>query len=327
MSTLPPQNVVEALQAGNHYLLVGHVDPDLDSTGSVLALQRVLDSLGKQSICVTPNPLPEQLSFLPGTHRLMLPSEIGDSRWDHLVVLDCDVQRTGKVADWADQAESIINIDHHATNSNSCTHAWIDSAFAATAHMVAMLADALHVEIDKTTATLLYAGLAGDTGSFRFSNTTPEVLQLAGRLLAAGVDLESLNDQMYNQYSIVSLRLLAKMLDTIQTAADAKVAYACIEQRMLRAVGATPHDTDGFIQYIRMIRGIDVAILFHETDENTVRIQFRSSSNVSVARIAEFFGGGGHERAAGATLQGPIADVKQRVLQHVHRVMQTGEGE
>lgn len=314
MNLQPPADLVRALLDNDAYLIVGHVDTDPDATGSVLALRRVLRARGKTCLAVTPTPLPEQLEFMPDRELLLAPEDVKEDDWKHLIVLDCGIERTGHVAGWASRAGVVINIDHHATNPGTGDYNWIDPRFAATAEMIAALARRLDVSIDRPLATLLYTGLAGDTGSFRFSNTTPRVLRLAADLQEVGIDVETINAHLYERYSLEYLRLLAEVLQTVQTSQDGRIIYGRVTDAMRRKVGASADDSDGFIQYLRLVRDADVAVLCSEIENGMVRVQLRSTAAVDVAAVARQLGGGGHARAAGVKMKGPIAEVERQIL-------------
>lgn len=317
MSHHPPGEVVQQLRAEDRFLIVGHIDADPDSIGSVLALRRLLVALNKTCLAVTPTPPPTNLDFLPDREYLITPDQVRVDAWRHLVVVDCGLERTGAVAAWADRAQSIINIDHHATNSGTGSYNWIDASYAATTEMVAALREPLGVPTDSATATLLYAGLVGDTGTFRFSNTTPAVFRLAAELREIGVDVETINSNLYEGYSLQYLRLLALVLQTIQMDASGRVVHAHITETMRRSAGATPDESEGFVQYLRLLRDPEVAVLFSENESGQVRVQLRSDATVDVSAIAGRLGGGGHERAAGVKLMGGLKVVQERVLNEI----------
>lgn len=317
MRSSPPDALVRHLLEADRFLIVGHIDPDADSIGSTLALSRVLANLGKRCIPVTPTPLPPLLDFMPGVETLALPEEVSTGDYDHLIVLDCGVERTGGVSERVSQVRSIVNIDHHATNAGTGTYNWIDATYAATAEMIARLGQALGASLDAETATLLYAGLVGDTGWFRFSNTTPGVLRLAATLLEQGVDPDALNRAMNERRSLVYLHLLGQVLQTVRTEYGGRVVVGRITREMRRAVGADEGEGEGFVQYLRLVRDTDVAVLLDELSDGRVRIQLRSSPRVDVAEVARSLGGGGHTRAAGARLEGSVAEVEKVVLETI----------
>ena len=317
MRGVPPDGLIRHLSAADNFVIVGHVDPDPDSIGSTLALGRMLAGLGKRCVPVTPTPIPPLLDFMPGAEALVSAEEVTFTGHEHLIVLDCGLERTGAVSQQAGLARSVVNIDHHATNRGTGTFNWIDTDFAATAEMIAALGRALGAPVDRATATLLYAGLVGDTGWFRFSNTTPEVLRLAASLLEYGVDPDYMNRVMNERRSFAYLLLLGRMLQSVRLACRGRVVVARVTQQMRREVGADQTEGEGYVQYLRLVRDTDVAVLLDETLEGQIRVQLRSSPRVDVAAIARSLGGGGHARAAGVRLEGSIGEVEELVLERV----------
>lgn len=324
--SVPPEGVVRQLLTGDRFLIVGHVDPDPDSIGSTLALRRMLVALGKDCIAVTPTPLTPLLGFMPDVEHLTLPERVQPGTWEHLVVLDCGVERTGAIATQSSAAVSIVNIDHHATNPGTGTHNWVDAGYAATAQMIAGLCEPLRAQLDQATATLLYAGLVGDTGWFRFSNTSAAVLQMAATLLKYGVDIESLGRHLYESHSLTYLLLLGHVLQGVRPACGGRVITARVTQAMRSAVGAGQSEGEGFVQYLRLVQGAEVSVLFDELTDGRVRVQLRSSPGVNVAAIAQSLGGGGHTRAAGVRMVGTISDVEERVLGAIDKALKAQVG-
>lgn len=308
--------VVEALQKGERFLVAGHIDPDPDCIGSLLALDWLLDRLGKESQPLSHDPILPQWKFFPRIERIASPEREAPWRhvpWDTLVVVDCEVSRTGAVASWAERVETVINIDHHVTNDGTGHVNLIRPKAAAAGEIVYDLIRAAGVALDANVSTLLYAALMSDTGSFRFSNTTAHVFEIAADLVRHGARPDEISREIYDTRSWSYVRLLGRVLDTLQRSPDGNVAWITLTQQMIREEGAREDESDGFIQYPRMIDGVEVAVFFKETESGKVRVGFRSKERVDVSQLAQEFGGGGHPRAAGCTLERPLADVVQQV--------------
>lgn len=310
----PPEALLEVIRRENDFLIVGHIDPDPDSTSSVLAMQRLLRSLGKHAVAVTPDPLPPHVRFLPGSADMLLPDQVEHDAWRNLIVLDCGTERIGKASDFVERAGIIINIDHHGTNSGTGHYNWVDANFAATAQMVYTLFEAFDTAFDVDAATLLYAGLAGDTGTFRFSNTDSHVLRIAAQLVEAGASPTLISQNLYESHSLAYLRLLAQMLSTVKTAFDERVVYARLTEAMRQQAGMRPDEGGGLIQYLRMVQTAEVVFLLEEIGESEVKVQFRSRAAVDVAKLAQSLGGGGHARAAGCRLAVTLDEAEKVVL-------------
>lgn len=311
------QAVLEAIRQHDSFLIAGHVDPDPDCCGSMLALDWMLERLGKKSLPISHDPPLPQWGFLPRIGRVVLASSQGawrQERWDALIVVDCGVERTGDAAAFAQRVETVINIDHHRTNPGTGDVNLIRPEAAAAGELVYELVAAAGLEPDAGAATLLYAAIMADTGSFRFSNTTARSFEIASRLVAAGARPDLIAREIYDTRSWGYVRLLARVLGTLQKSDDGRVAWITLTQRMVAEEGARPDDSEGFIQFPRMIDGVEVAIIFRELEDGRVRVGFRSRERVDVSSLAKEFGGGGHERAAGCTVEGPLELVRQRVV-------------
>ncbi len=311
------QAVLEAIRKLDSFLIAGHVDPDPDCCGSMLALDWMLERLGKRSLPISHDPPLPQWSFLPRIDRVVVASSQGSwrqERWDALIVVDCGVERTGDAASFAGRVGKVINIDHHLTNPGTGDVNLIRPEAAAAGELVYDLVSAAGLEPDAEVATLLYAAIMADTGSFRFSNTTARSFEIASRLVAAGARPDLIAREIYDTRSWSYVRLLARVLGTLQRSDDGKVAWITLTQRMIAEEGARADESEGFIQFPRMIGGVEVAIIFRELDDGRVRVGFRSRERVDVSALAKEFGGGGHERAAGCTVEGPLELVRERIV-------------
>jgi phosphoesterase RecJ-like protein len=314
--------VVRALRSGDRFLLTGHVDPDLDCLGSVLTLDWALRHMGKVSIPFSPDPLAPGWSFLPGSERVRLPGQVNQDEWDILVAIDCDVGRTGPAAEWAKTASGIINIDHHATNPADVQVLLLDPNAAATGQLIHGLVAALGLKLDVSAATLLYAAIVSDTGSFRFSNTSAEVLEVAADLVKHGADPGFIAARLYEAHTWGYIQVLRQVLQTLQQSDDGKVAWATLGAGVLEEYGVSKGESEGLVQYPRMIDGVEVALVFRELGPQETRVSLRSKGPVDVSLLAQEFGGGGHSRASGCTLYLPLADARRRVLARVSEVVE-----
>jgi phosphoesterase RecJ-like protein len=319
------QAVAQALLAGDRYLLAGHVDPDPDCVGSILALDWALRRLGKQSIPVTPDPPLPSWDFFPERERLRLPDQVRRDEWDILVVIDCETGRTGPVAAWAPTASLLINIDHHITNPGTAPVQLLDTEAAASGEIVYDLLAALGVEVGSEAATLLYAAIMADTGSFRFANTTARVLRVAADLVQRGAKPDEIAREIYETHSWEFVQALRQVLGTLARSADGRIAWITLEADVMAHAGVRKNEFEGLIQYPRMIAGVEVALVFREMGPDEVRVGLRSKQFCDVSRLARECGGGGHIRAAGCTIQAPLEEARSRVLRRVQEALAAAE--
>lgn len=312
------------LKASN-IIVIGHVNPDGDVVGSMLALGKALAKMGKRCRLVSPDPLPTLFSFLPGFGDVLIsPGQLADA--DLIITLDSgDWTRFGTV--YASngrlfQSTPILNIDHHVTNELFGTVNWVDAEAAAVAEQVYLLLEELGVALDAGIATCLLTGVVSDTRCFRTSSTKPRTMMVATRLMEAGAPLAQIADWVYNSKKLSTLQLWVRALATLESAGG--VVWAEVTRDMLSEVGAQAEETEDLVSLIAGVREARVAVLFKDNGNGSVRVSMRSGGEVNVAEVAAHFGGGGHPRAAGCSLPGTIAEAKETMLSFLRRFMARG---
>lgn len=280
-------------------IILSHVDPDGDAIGSCLGLQRALRALGQEA--TTYMRVPRYLRFVPQ------PGEIGEQldSWPAgalLVVLDVDNNDHARVegADLTGYQGEVINVDHHGTNLRRADYSLVDPTQAATAQMVMHLIEALGVAWTPEIANPILLGINTDTGSFRFSNTTPEVLRAAADLVEAGASLPWMNEHLAQQPPSY-FTLLEGVLSSMAYLYGGLVVTAHVTQAMLDRAGATWDDVENYVSVIRSAEGTELAALFKDYGDR-VKLSLRSRGRVSAQNVAVACGGGGHVAAAGATM-------------------------
>ncbi|SMO53893.1 DHH family phosphoesterase [Melghirimyces algeriensis] len=309
------------------YLVVSHVHPDGDAIGSTLAVGFMLKQLGKTVVMVNESPIPYKFRFLPEIDHVHSPEEIAyQAPFHRVIAVDvADAERMGeKVRQLFTDSVDLLNIDHHPTNDRFGTVNRVESEAAATAEILCYWATHLGVNMDRYLATCLYTGLLTDTGGFRYSNTTPEVMELASGLLRQGVNPGEIADRVIETTSRQQLALLRCALDTLSFSEGEKVAWMWLTRENFQETGANEEDSDGIVNYARNVVGVDVGILFRETEDATIKVSLRSREIVDVGKLAQTLGGGGHARAAGCTLSGSRDEVEQTILNKVS--MALGQG-
>lgn len=300
------------LMAARRLLITAHMSPDGDAVGSSLALAAFLRARGREAAVWIDDALPRNLSFLPGYDAIRRPDGSPLSG-ELLVVLDTDLSRIGAVGTGA-QGLPVLNIDHHISNDGRADFLW-NGRFSATAEMVFDLLDHLGSDFPPEIAVPLYTGLATDTGFFKYSNTRPETMRAAARLLEAGVRPEAVSEAL-EEKTLALVEGQAAALRTMELSADGRVAGLYLDRELAQSL----ETTDGFIDLVRVIEGVEVAVLVKCMDENFCRASLRSKG-LDVSRIAMRFGGGGHIRAAGCTFSLPLAEAKAALLAAVSEAL------
>lgn len=312
------------IEANDRFLVVAHVNPDGDAAASTCATGWMLERLGKRYTLVNENPMPGKFDHLWGFERIVRSDELEPSeRFGAVISVDCaDESRIGKArALFADDVR-LLNIDHHPTNDRFGDVRLIRDDAAATVEILYDLASELKLAPTPEFATAIYTGLLTDTGGFRYSNTSPKVMRIASELLGCGVPGHRLAERLLERISRSHIELLRRALATLQFACDGKLCWVSVSREDIRQTGATAEDMDGLVLYPRNIEGVEVGMLFKETDEGTVKVSFRSNTYADVAAIAKSFGGGGHVRASGCTIPGTLAEAIDRVVKEVGQHLQ-----
>ncbi len=308
------QQIARLIRAHQRFVVSTHLNPEGDALGSQIALGRALETLGKDVRLCNRDPVPGLYRFLPGTDRIEV-VEMVPAPYDLLVLVDCGgLDRTGLHLPEQGGGKMVI-VDHHLS-SEGTRHGghWIDAGASATGEMIYALIRELAVPLDKTIAVNLYASITTDTGTFRYSNTTPHILRVAADLIEQGADPWDNALRLYESHPEGRIRLLTAALGTLERGLGGRVAWVTLTSRMFAETGTAAGDTEGIVNYPRSIEGVEVALLFRQVGEKEWKLSFRSKGRVNVASLAETFGGGGHHNAAGCQVSGTLEEVTQRVL-------------
>jgi phosphoesterase RecJ-like protein len=308
------KEITALIEENERFLITAHQRPDGDSIGSQLALAEGLRSLGKQAEIVNADPYPRNFRSLPGVERIRIDSRVEDND-QVLIVLECNnFERTG--LEKLDRFVS-VNIDHHPKNDYFCTLNWVDPGASAVGMLIFELLRSLKVPITPEIAVNLYVAILTDTGSFQFSNTNAETFAVARELASAGADPGQIAQEVMMSQSESKLRLLARLLATLDFDPSRRVAWICLDQKMLEETGASSEDTEGVVNYPLSVDGVLLCAFFREEGDEFFRVSLRSKNGLDVGSVAEHFGGGGHRNAAGLSVRGPFEVVRDRVLERL----------
>lgn len=310
----PPEKLRGLIKRNSSFLITSHINPEGDALGSELALALTLEKIGKSVEIWNRDPVPEIYKFLPYSEKIYHGEKI-NRRYEVLILVDCgNMDRTG----WVDKnnlpANSVFVIDHHLTESPLKDNGWIEPDASSTGEMIYNLVISLGIEIDLNIAVNIYTAIMTDTGSFRYSSATPDAFRIAGILVEKGVNPSKINREVYESSPFRKIRLLGYALRTIGRNQNGKVAWMTINKRMFKLANARAEDTEEFVNNLRSVKGVEIAILFRQKGLKTFKVSFRSRGKVDVAKIAETFGGGGHRNAAGCELKGNLTEIKKKVV-------------
>ena len=319
-ASTPPPALVEVLgRPSGEALLLGHVHPDADVLGTLFALGAGLEAAGWSITWAGPHPVPPMLAFLPGASRWQVWSA-PPRGFDVIVLTDCpnDGRTEGLLALARRDSSPVLNIDHHPDNRCYGTINWIDSSAAATGEMVFDLVRHLGHAVTPETALNLFTAIHTDTGSFRYSNTTARTFRVAAELVAAGADPALVSDRLYQGRTRDSLRTLGELLRRVDVSADGRIAWLALPRDLASDAFVAAED---LVTYPRSVESADVALLLREEGAGAVKVSLRSKGQVAVNQVAHRFGGGGHDRAAGCTVKGTLAEVTAELLAAVRAAL------
>jgi len=307
--------VASALFAAGRVLVCGHVLPDGDCLGSVLALGMALEQLGKEVVMAGPDPVPLIYKFLPGSSRF-LAGKPPEEEFDTIVVLDCSVpERLGDgYREMVEKGAAVVVIDHHQGPASFGTCRYIDVKAAAVGEILCDLFKIMGIKVDVGIATCLYTAIVTDTGSLRYDNVSPGTHRKIAELLEVGVPAARVNTLIYEEKPKEAILLLGAALQTLAMSDCGRVCWMNVTREMLNRVGALDEHTEGLINYTRSIKGVEVGLLFHEMADGRWKVSFRSKSVVDVNKLAAVFGGGGHRRAAGCVVRGQVESIKSEII-------------
>ena len=321
-----PDAVADRVRGARRVLAVSHENPDADTVGATLGVVRIVEALGGSADPVCTDPVPPLYDFLEGVDRFRLDPD-PDVDYDLLVVSDCGtLDRVGDVrlrhTALFERLPRVV-IDHHASNEALTPTDWIEPDAAATCEMVALLALRLGIPLDGDDGDLaaaLMAGIVMDTATFAHPNATPRTLAVSAALVAAGAPLSDISRRLYRSKPTPQLRLFGRVLDRLDSVDGGLVIYSTLLDADLAATGTQPPQSEGIIDLLAQSDEAEVAILFKEAGPAT-RISVRTKpGGVDATVLTGAFGGGGHARAAGATVPLPVDAAREAVLAEARRL-------
>lgn len=316
------REIVEALtQSREPLLIVCHVSPDGDAVGAALALAQLCEEIGRPCAVVNDDRVSSRYDFLPGFSRFRQTAEVRE-RYREAVALDCaDIQRLGRAVDLFEPDVRLINVDHHETNNSFGSLNLVEPEASATCLVLYRLLRSAGLPISHPVALSLYTGIVFDTGGFRYNNTTPEIHYAAADLLTRGIEPFLVADRVLEAMTREQVELVRLGLATLTVHPSGRIAYASVDQEMLAKSGADEDDSDALLLYTRALSGVEVGVLFRERKDGSVKASLRSREKVDVASLALRFSGGGHMRAAGCNLEGPLDQAVKRLMSAVEEAV------
>lgn len=308
--------LVSLIRAHDDFLIASHVNPDGDTLGSAIALSLALEAMGKKTRLFCRDGVPENYFFLPHSEKFLTSLAQGDTERSALILVDCNEPSRADLSDFVFARTAVI--DHHETERTFGEVRWVEPRGPATGLMVLALIRDLGVALTRDIAVNLYAAVAVDTGTFRFGNTTAGVLRAAADLTEAGVEPGLVAENLYRAWSLQQFNLFQRMLRRAELAGP--VCFAALAAEDFRETGAAQQDTENFVNFPLSVKDVMVSVLIRETREGFWKVSLRSKGDINVSKVAGKFGGGGHQNAAGCTMEGEAEGVREILLREVGRL-------
>ncbi len=320
--------ILGLIRDSKRVLISSHENPDGDAIGSMLALGLGIEQMGKEAVFYNKDGVPEILRFLPHSDRIVKSLDDIEGTFDLVFAVDCTgTNRAGREFEdflSTGRGGKVIIMDHHQTNNSSADFRLLDPRSSSTGIIIYSVLKQLPVEITSDIADNIYTTIIGDTGSFRYSNTNPDTFRVAAELVEHGADPAEISESLFESEPLRKLKLIGLVLPTLEVSGDKKIASVYVDKNMFAQTGARREDTEGIVNIPRSIKGVEIALLFREEndkDGSLWKVSLRSKGQVDVAKIAERFGGGGHNKAAGCSLAGDLNEVKKRIFESVREVL------
>lgn len=307
------KKILEKIKNNKTFLITSHMNLEGDALGSELAMYLFLKKLKKKVLICNNDPTPQIYEFLPFS-RVIRPS-LKDEKFDVALVLDCsDSSRVGKVKDYLSNARCIINIDHHISNTSFGDINWVGPNYSSACQMLYKLF-AHHGIMDRNIAVCLYTGIFTDTGSFTYANTNQETHKVISSLMQYEINPHHIDENLHSLCSPQDLSFISKITSSLKYDGRKKICWSLIRKWEDKGFDLT----EVIFSVMRLLREVEVFLLFKKLDRGKVRVNFRSRNYVDVNHIAQFFGGGGHKRASGTTIEGSLESVERKVIHFVKR--------
>lgn len=301
----------------NTVAIGGHVRPDGDCVGSTLGLyQYIKKCFPNIHVDVYLEDIPESFKSMIPVSEEILHEIDSKKRYDLFVALDCgDAGRLGFSAPLFENAKATVCIDHHVSNTSFADENYIVPDASSTSELVYNLLD--KEKITTEIAECLYLGIVHDTGVFQYSCTSPETMEAAADLMRKGIRSNEIIDKTFYEKTYAQNQILGRALLESFLFMDGKCIVSYITKKIMDFHGVTPKDLEGIVSQLRVIKDVEVAILLYETAPQEYKVSLRATGDIDVSKVAGFFGGGGHKKAAGVTMKGTVHDILNNLAEQI----------
>lgn len=318
------RKLMELVEKAGTIAIVGHVRPDGDCVGSCLAAcNYITEQYPEKQVDVYLEKPPVKFSYLKQFDRISQDADTG-KQYDLCVCLDSgDRERLGKNVIYLDTAKQSICIDHHITNQGYAQANFVNPDASAACEVLYDFLD--EEKISKEVAKCIYTGILHDTNVFKNSNTTERTMQVAGAMMAKGINFSRIIDESFYRKTYVQNQIMGRAVLESVLFLDGKCIFSVVRKQDMDFYGVAASDLDGIVDQLRITEGVEVAIFLHEMENHVYKVSMRSNNIVNVSKVAVYFGGGGHVRAAGCTMSGSVHDVINNLSAHIEQQMKEQE--
>jgi phosphoesterase RecJ-like protein len=314
--------ILQTIKTNKRFLISTHVNPDPDALCSELALAVYLRSLGKTVSIINDQTVPSRYQFLSGIRRVKHYQENKKVTYDVAIVVDCgEFDRIGRVGHLIQKDKALINIDHHITNDLFGSINLVRPRASSTTEVLYELLTKAQYSFTKDFAIHLYTGIVTDTGSFRYENTTARTHAIASELIKFNFSVSQLYKKLYETVSYNDLKELTKVISRSDMYFNKRVVCVALNKKMLSKFSGDFDLRDTIFKFLRSMKNVDVVIIFTEIERNKTRVNLRSSDKFDVAKLADYFNGGGHHRASGCVINDNIARSRKKILNRIRKVL------
>ena len=311
--------ILEEIKKAGSIVILTHETPDGDAIGSSLGMLLALEKLGKNADLIM-SKYAKTFNFLPRVDEIKAESDIKE--YDLAISLDCATFKRLDNREYFENAKKTIVIDHHGSNNMYGDINYVNPVAPACSEILLAILSYYEIEIDVKIGTCLMTGIITDTGGLQYPATTADTFEYAAELLRKGVDIADICKRTLQTKTKANFELQKRVMDRLELLEDGKVAFSYIDQKDLDEVNAEEGDHEGLVNIGRSIEGVEVSIFIRQKDnEEIYKVSMRSGSYVNVSDVCLMFGGGGHPRAAGATIQGNVEQVKEKLLKEVRKYL------
>jgi phosphoesterase RecJ-like protein len=313
------KTILKEIEKGHRFLVASHENPDGDALASTLALANALREMGKEVVAYNSDGVPEAFDFLPGAKTVVRELD-GCRPFETGFVLDAgELRRAG--SHLRALCRNLVNIDHHPHSERFGEIHFVDEQASATGALIYRILKSSGIAISYDVALCIYTAILSDTGSFRYSNADPEAFRIAAEMVERGVRPWEVATGLYENQAENRLRLLALVLATLTVSTCGRYASVSATTAMMQETGTGPEHTDGFVNYPRSIRGVEVALFLRQVGPSAFKVALRSKGKVDVGALARDLDGGGHHNAAGAVVEGSPDEIRSAIFTRLDEIL------